>query len=49
MNNKGRIIPAEMHEEIARTAKVRCSEHHAALIRKKNSNLWEHVEELHNQ
>ena len=31
-----------MHGETGRTARIRCAEHHEALKRKKNSNLWEH-------
>ena len=31
-----------MHGETARTARVRCSEHQAALERKDKSNLWDH-------
>ena len=37
-----------MHGETSRTAKIRCKEHRDALLRKKNSNLWEHCEEEHN-
>ena len=36
-----------MHGETSRTAKVRCKEHKDALMRKKNSNLWEHCQTEH--
>ena len=31
-----------MHGESSRTAKVRCKEHNDALMRRRNSNLWDH-------
>ena len=36
-----------MHGETGRCARVRCNEHYDALVRKKNSNLWEHCLEVH--
>ena len=46
-NAEGKIIPAEMHGETSRSSKIRCKEHHNALKRKKNSNLYEHLVEMH--
>ena len=43
----GKIVPAEMHGETSRSAKVRCKEHYNALKKKKNSNLYEHLIEMH--
>ena len=37
--NKRRYI---MHGETARTSRVRCKEHKAALEKKESSNLWDH-------
>ena len=31
-----------MHGETSRTARIRCGEHKAALVKRENSNLWEH-------
>ena len=39
---------AVMHGETGRCARVKCGEHIAALMRKKNSNLWEHCVAKHN-
>ena len=36
-----------MHGVTGRCARVRCNEHYDALVRKKNSNLWEHCLEVH--
>ena len=46
-NQQGKIVPAEMHGETSRSAKVRCGEHYAALKRGRNSNLFEHLTEVH--
>ena len=35
-----------MHGETGRCARVRCNEHYDALVRKKNSNLWEQCLEV---
>ena len=37
----------EMHGETGRSARVRCNEHQRALMKRKNSNLWEHCTEVH--
>ena len=36
-----------MHGETNRTARVRCLEHKSALMRRDNSNLWEHCVAKH--
>ena len=36
-----------MHGETGRCARVRCNEHYDALMKKKNSNLWEHCIDMH--
>ena len=36
-----------MHGETNRTARVRCLEHKSALLRRDNSNLWEHCVKEH--
>ena len=36
-----------MHGETSRTGKVRCKEHKDALMRKRNSILWEHYQTEH--
>ena len=36
-----------MHGETSRTARIRCTEHRDGLERKKDSNLWEHVQNVH--
>ena len=46
-NAEGKIIPAEMHGETSRSSKIRCREHYNALKRKKNSNLYEHLVDMH--
>ena len=48
LNPQGELVPAEMHGESSRCARVRCGEHYAALRRGKNSNLFEHVRDFHN-
>ena len=37
-----------MHGETGQCGRVRCYQHQSALMRKKNSNLWEHCVEKHN-
>ena len=39
---------AVMHGETGRSGRVRVNEHHRALTKKKDSNLWEHCVEVHN-
>ena len=36
-----------MHGETGRCARVRCNEHFDALMKKKNSNLWDHCVSAH--
>ena len=36
-----------MHGETGRCARVRCNEHFDALMKRKNSNLWEHCVNMH--
>ena len=40
----GRTI---MHGETGRCARIRCNEHFDALMKRKNSNLWEHCMNMH--
>ena len=47
-NLQGILVPAEMHGESSRCARVRCGEHYSALKRGKNSNLYEHIMDYHN-
>ena len=39
---------AVMHGETGRSGRVRVNEHHKALTKRKDSNLWEHCLEVHN-
>ena len=36
-----------MHGETSQTGRIRCKEHRQALLKKKNSNVWEHCLEHH--
>ena len=36
-----------MHRETGRSGRKRVNEHHEALKKKKNSNLWEHCRDVH--
>ena len=40
-------IRTVMHGETGRCARLRCGEHEKAYLAKKNSNLWEHVRDIH--